>query len=134
MRFQAKTISKGVAKGNALVTHMPISFTGGVDPYTGIVVEKGHELEGQSVAGKILVFPSGKGSTTGTWQFYVLYKRGNAPLGMINNEAEGIVAASGIITGIPMVHRLEGVNPCDVIRSGDVVTVNGDEGYVEIER
>jgi uncharacterized protein len=133
IRVRAKTVSKGVAKGIALVTRMPISFTGGVDPNTGIVREKGHELEGKSVAGKILVFPSGKGSTTGSWQFYATYKRGNAPVGMINVKAEGVVAVSALITETPMVHQLER-NPLDLIASGDMVTVNGDEGFVEIEK
>jgi predicted aconitase with swiveling domain len=133
IKVKAKTVSKGVAKGIALVTQMPISFTGGVDPDTGIVREKGHELEGKSVAGTILVFPTGKGSTTGSWQFYATYKRGNAPTGMINVKAEGVVAVSALITGTPMVHQVEG-NPLDLIASGDTVTVNGDEGFVEIEK
>jgi predicted aconitase with swiveling domain len=131
-RVKAKTVSKGVAKGVALVTRTPISFTGGVDPDTGIVREPGHELEGQSIAGKILVFPSGKGSTTGSWQFYATYKRGNAPVGMINVRAEGVVAVSAVLTKTPMVHELD-TNPLDLIASGDIVTVDGDKGFVEIE-
>ena len=133
MIVKAKKVSPGVAKGIALVSHASISFTGGVDPDTGIVREPGHELEGQNIAGKILVFPSGKGSTTGSWQFYATYKRGNAPIGMINVKAEGVVAVSAIITGTPMVHDME-TNPLDIIESGDIVTVNADEGFVEIEK
>jgi uncharacterized protein len=133
IRIKAKRVAPGIARGVALVTRMPISFTGGVNPDTGIVREPGHELEGQSIAGKILVFPSGKGSTTGSWQFYATYKRGNAPVGIINVKAEGVVAVSAVITGTPMVHELE-ANPLDLIRSGDMVTLNADEGFVEIEQ
>lgn len=133
IRIKAKKVSPGVVRGVALVTRMPISFTGGVNPDTGVVREPGHELEGQSIAGKILVFPSGKGSTTGSWQFYATYKRGKAPVGIINVKAEGVVAVSALITGTPMVHELE-INPFDIIASGDIVTVNGDEGFVEIEK
>jgi predicted aconitase with swiveling domain len=133
MKIKAKTVVRGIVRGEAIVSRMPISFTGGVDPNTGIVREPGHELEGQSIAGKILLFPMGKGSTTGSWQFYATYKRGNAPRGIINLRAEGVVAVSAVITGTPMVHRLE-QDPFRYIKSGDMVTINADEGFVEVER
>lgn len=133
MKIEAKTVVRGVVRGEAIVSHMPISFTGGVDPNTGIVREPGHELEGRSIAGKILVFPVGKGSTTGSWQFYATYKRGNAPKGIVNAaRSEGVVAVSAVITGTPMVHQLK-LDPFQYIKDGDVVTLNGDEGFIEIE-
>lgn len=133
MRIKAKPVTGGIAQGEAIVSHMPISFTGGMDPNTGVIREPGHDLEGQSVAGKILVFPMGKGSTTGSWQFYAAFKRGNAPKGIINVKAEGIVAVSAIITGTPMVHQLE-TDPFECINNGDFVKINADEGFVEIEK
>ena len=68
-QLKGRVIYKGKAQGEALVTTQPISFYGGVDPATGIIIEKGHELQGQSVKGKILVFPTGKGSTVGSTRF-----------------------------------------------------------------
>ena len=133
IKVKAKPVTAGVAVGEAIVSHMPISFTGGMDPDTGIIKEPGHELEGKSVAGKILVFPTGKGSTTGSWQFYAAFKRGNAPKGIINVQAEGVVAVSAIITGTPMVHKPE-KDPLECISNGDFVRINADEGYVEIEK
>jgi len=133
MTIKAKPVTRGIAEGEAIVSHLPISFTGGMDPNTGVIREPGHDLEGQSVAGKILVFPMGKGSTTGSWQFYAAFKRGNAPKGIINVKAEGIVAVSAIITGTPMVHQLEN-DPLECINNGDFVRINADEGFVEIER
>ena len=65
MILQGRTIYQGKAAGQALVTTQGISFFGGVDPETGVVVERGHELEGRCIAGKVLVFPTGKGSTVG---------------------------------------------------------------------
>ncbi|MDB4444647.1 DUF126 domain-containing protein, partial [bacterium] len=105
IRIKAKPVTKGVAEGEAIVSQMAISFTGGMDPDTGMIREPGHDLEGRCVAGKILVFPTGKGSTTGSWQFNAAFKRGNAPKGIINLKAEGVVAVSAIITGTPMVHK-----------------------------
>ncbi len=131
MKLKAKPVTRGVAEGEAMVTQMAISFTGGMDPDTGIIREPGHELEGQSVAGKILVFPTGKGSTTGSWQYYAAYKRGNAPLGIINRVVEGVVAVSAIITDTPMVHQLE-QDPMECIKTGDWVCIDADNGVVEI--
>ncbi|MEM4521044.1 MAG: DUF126 domain-containing protein [Candidatus Bathyarchaeia archaeon] len=129
--LRAKPVSKGRAEGEAIVTRMPISITGGLNPYNGKIVERGHELEGQCVAGKILVFPHGKGSTTGPWQFYVAYKRGNAPKAIINVKAETVVAVSAIITSTPMVHLLE-KNPLEIIETGDYVIVDANNGVVEV--
>jgi predicted aconitase with swiveling domain len=133
IRLKAKPVTSGVAEGEAVVSRMAISFTGGMDPDTGIIRETGHDLEGQSVAGKILVFPIGKGSTTGSWQFYAAYKRGNAPKGIINLKAEGVVAVAAIITGTPMVHQLD-KDPLEQIETGDFVRINADQGFVEIEK
>lgn len=131
MKIKAKAVSKGVVEGRAVVSKMPISFTGGMDPDTGVIREPGHDLEGQSVAGKILVFPCGKGSTTGSWQFYVAFKRGCAPVGIINQYAEGVVAVSAIITGVPMVHQPQ-EDPLEVIHTGDMVRIDADQGVIEI--
>jgi uncharacterized protein len=133
IRLKAKPVMKGVAQGEAIVSRMPISFTGGMDPDTGKIREPGHDLEGQSVAGKILVFPTGKGSTTGSWQYYAAYKRGNAPKGIINANAEGVVAVSAIITATPMVHQLE-KDPLSCIETGDTVIIDADNGMVEIQK
>jgi len=110
MELKGRIIFKGKAKGQALVTKDQISFFGGVDPEKGIVTEKGHELEGKSIAGRILVFPSGKGSTVGSYGLFRLKKNGVAPAGMINKECEAIVAVGAIISEIPMVDKVACVN------------------------
>jgi len=132
MEFKAKPVTSGVVEGEAIVSRMAISFTGGMDPDTGIIREPGHDLEGQSVADKILIFPTGKGSTTGSWQFYAAFKRGNAPKGIINVKAEGVVAVSAIITGIPMVHAPE-KNPIEMIQNGDFVKIDADNGLIVVK-
>jgi hypothetical protein len=106
-QLKGRLISKGKGTGEALVTSQPISFYGGVDPNTGIVIEKGHELQGQSIKGKILVFPQGKGSTVGSYTLYRMKKNGTAPAGMINKECETIVAVGAIISEIPCVDKID---------------------------
>ncbi len=92
MILKGRTIYPGVTSGKALVSRMGISFYGGVDPETGVVTEDGHDLEGKSIAGKVLVFPTGKGSTVGSYVLYRLKKNGIAPLAVINAECETITA------------------------------------------
>ena len=106
-QLKGRIIYKGKAEGEALATSQPISFYGGVDPSTGTVIEKGHELQGQSVKGKILVFPQGKGSTVGSYTLYCMKKNGTAPAGMINRECETIVAVGAIISEIPFVDKID---------------------------
>jgi len=131
MRIKGRAISKGVASGPALVASQPISFLGGVDPSTGQIVEHGHELEGTSIKDKVLIFPHGKGSTVGSYVMYQLKKNGVAPCAIINLRCEAIIPKGAIISDIPSVYQLEH-NPFELIHYGDVVLVNGTEGYIEV--
>ena len=128
MKWQGRTIYKGQASGEALVTGMGISFFGGVDPVSGVVVERGHELEGQSIGGKVLVFPTGKGSTVGSYTLYRLKMAGKAPAAIINAECETITAVGCIIAEIPCVDQI----PIDELASGRRVAVDGELGTVVI--
>jgi predicted aconitase with swiveling domain len=107
MELKGRIISKGTGEGEALVTSQPISFYGGVDPDTGLVIEKSHELQGKSVKGKILVFPNGKGSTVGSYTLYRMKKNGTSPAGIINRECETIIAVGAIISEIPCVDKID---------------------------
>lgn len=133
IKIKGGKVSGGHTGGEAIVSMMPISFTGGLDPSTGIVRETGHDLEEMNVAGKILVFFTEKGSATGSWQFYAAWRRDNAPKGMICVKADGIVAVSAIITHILLIHKRE-TNPLEIIKTGDLVLINADEGFIEIKK
>ncbi len=132
MRIQCRIISRGVGEGEVLFTSEAISFLGGVDPETGIVVERNHELEGESVTGKVLVFPTGKGSTVGSYVIYGLMKRGKAPAAMINLDAEEIISTGAILSKIPMLDSID-KGSFKLLQSCEKVLVNAEEGYVEME-
>ena len=125
--MKGRTIYPGVVEGEAIVSKEAIGFYGGIDAKTGEVIEKGHELEGQNVKDKILVFPFGKGSTVGSYVIYGLKKNGVAPKAIVNKETETIVATGAILAGIPCVDGID----IDQIKSGDNLKVNADEGIVE---
>jgi len=129
MKLIGRKIYKGTAEGQALVTKDGISFYGGVDPDTGEVVEVGHELEGHSVSGKILVFPSGKGSTVGSYTMYRMMKNNTAPAAIVNSDIDTIIAVGCIISEIPCVDKININN----IKTGQNLIVNGTEGIVEVK-
>ncbi len=127
--MKGRTIYPGKVKGVAIVSHEPIGFYGGIDMKTGVVIEKGHELEGKSVKDKILVFPYGKGSTVGSYVIYGLKRNGVAPLAIINKETETIVATGAILAGIPCVDRVD----IEKIKDGSVVEIDAGEKEAEIK-
>ena len=131
MLLKGRTVSRGKATGPALVSKDPVSFLGGVDPKTGMVIEKGHALYGKNIKGRVLIFPNGKGSTVGSYVIYQLKKNGVAPAAIVNIKSEPIVAVGAIISDIPMVDRLD-KDPLEAIGDGQAVTVDGTAGTVEI--
>ncbi|HUU87464.1 MAG TPA: DUF126 domain-containing protein [Candidatus Glassbacteria bacterium] len=120
--MKGRIIMKGNVQDMALVTSQPISFYGGVDPNTGIIIEKGHELQGKSVKGKILVFPTGKGSTVGSYTLYRMKKGGTAPSGIINKECETVIAVGAIISEIPCVDLID----ISKIQTDDLVIIENE--------
>ncbi len=129
MKLKGRKIYKGIAEGEAIVTKDGISFYGGVDPDTGKVVEVGHELEGQSITGKILVFPTGKGSTVGSYTMYRMKKNNTAPAAIVNEQIDTIIAVGCIISEIPCVDKIDVKN----LKTGQKMIVNGWEGTVEVK-
>ena len=128
MKLRGRTICKGKAKGNALVTNQNISFYGGIDPQTGIITEKDHELEGKCITGRVLIFPMGKGSTVGSYTLYRLKKSCRAPAAIINEKCETIVAVGCIISDIPCIDQID----TSRISSEALLEVNADSGIIEV--
>jgi hypothetical protein len=125
IRLSARIVKAGAAEGKALVSHVPIGFLGGVDPETGLVIEPEHPLTGCSVAGRVLIFPTGKGSTVGSYTIYRLARNGLAPAAIVNAEADPVVAVGAVIAEIPMVDQVD-LSP---IQTGDWVVID-EEGLV----
>jgi predicted aconitase with swiveling domain len=127
----AHKVSKGKAKGTALVAREAISFMGGVDPESGLIIEKDHELAGECISGRILVFPVGKGSSLASYRMYEMLRYNTQPSGIINLRADPVVAAGAIISNIPMVDKLE-KDLFKLIRTGDKVEIDADRGIVRL--
>ncbi|NOX60777.1 MAG: DUF126 domain-containing protein [Chloroflexi bacterium] len=128
MKLTGRVIRAGRVEGEALVSHAPIGFLGGVDPETGVILDPNHPLKGKSIAGKILVFPHGKGSTVGSYTILRLARSGAAPLAMINANSEAITAVGAIIADIPMIDQVDIYH----FRTGDLVRIENER--IEIVR
>jgi predicted aconitase with swiveling domain len=126
--IRVRVINPGKAEGETLVSKQPINFYSGVDPRTGVVVERGHELEGQCLKDRILIFPHGSGSTVGSYTIYALKKNAVAPLAMVNEKTDLVVAAGCIFALIPCV---DGVK-IDRFRSGQRILVDAERGFIHL--
>lgn len=130
-RFSCHKISEGKAQAEAIITKDRIMFYQ-VRPEDGVMEEKNHELEGRSIAKKILLFPGGKGSSVVQQDgLYHLDCFHNMPAALIIQDPDPVLVAGAIIMELPMVDK---VDPAfyQQVKDGDIVSVNADEGYVEI--
>ena len=124
MKIDGRAISSGKAEGEVVKLDEAFSFLGGVNASTGDLNVGGKG----NISGKVFVFPQGKGSTVGSFVIYDLLVHGKAPIALINRSAETIVTTGAVISSIPMVDNID----VDVLRDGDMVSVDGDEGSIEI--
>ena len=131
--LKGRSASKGIAEGEALLTHDAISFLSDISVSEGIITSPQSKFKGQSVSDKILIFPTGRGSTADPYGFYMLKKAGKAPAAVINIDANPTTVAGAIISHTPMVYKLE-KNPLEVIEAGDHVLVDGNKGVVIITK
>jgi predicted aconitase with swiveling domain len=130
--FKGRSTAKlGVVEGESLVTTDLVAFWGGTNWETGEIVEVGHEARGKNVAGKILVFPKGKGGAGETFGYYYLYRSGKAPKAIVCNRGMGQTVAGALLSATPMVYGFE-EDVVAAIKTGDIVRVDTDKGEVEI--
>ncbi len=129
--YNCHKISDGAVEGEVLISTDDIMFYL-LDPETGIMIEKGHSLEGKSVARKILVFPGGKGSSVvqadGMFQ---LAMKDNAPKAMIIKNPETVLVSSAIIMETPMVDRVD-EEFYKTIKDGDIIRLDADNGQITL--
>lgn len=129
--FSCHKISEGVGQGEAIISKDQIMFYL-VRPESGLVIEKAHDLEGRSIAGKVVVFPGGKGSAVVQSDgLYQLMMKGTQPAALIIENVETVLAAGAIIMEIPMVDRVE-PDFYKVVKNGDRLRVDATSGLIEI--
>jgi predicted aconitase with swiveling domain len=119
-------------EGEAMACSTNLAFSL-VDPKTGLVKQPGHPWFDRSIAGKVLLYPSGQGSAAGSWWLLNLSNEGRAPAAILNAQSDAVVIAGAVLADIPLVHRLE-PDPFALLRDGDIVRVDTRHGTVEVLR
>jgi predicted aconitase with swiveling domain len=131
--IKCRGLVKGKAQGEALVARTTLSFWGEVDPVSGRVIASGHPLEGEALRGKVLVIESTKGSSATPLVMGLAHRQGNAPVAMVNTNIDCLAVLGCVVNRIPMVADPEG-DPFAVIRTGDHVEVDADEGTIVVTK
>lgn len=128
--YTGRMLVSGSAEGTALVSQEPISFWGGLNPDTGELVDRRHERSGANVAGRVFVFPRGRGSSTGSAILLDSIKKGNAPAGIVNCQVDSIIALGAIVADEMYGHTIPVVvlpqDAFDSICEGDHVVIKPD--------
>ena len=132
-RYRCRSIVRGSGEGEAIVSREAMCFYL-CDPETGTVIEKNHPLQGRSIAGKVLVLQSGKGSSVVQVDgFYQLSVKETLPAAIVVRETEPVLVSSAVVVGEPMVDRVE-ADPFEIIRDGDWVRVDGEAQEILVRR
>lgn len=131
--LRGRAVTPGIAAGEALVTRQTISGWGGVDPRSGTITERRHELLGRSFAGKVLVFPGAKGSSAWSHYFHLARLHGRAPAALVFNRMSTKVALGAVVLRVPAITDLE-QDPLAVIATGDHVVVDAQAGEVRVTK
>lgn len=125
MVLKGRVINAGSVTAEALVLDTPFSFIGDFDAETGQLILSGHPLEGESIAGKVLVIPTGKGGTIAPWMAFEAAKRHTAPAAILCRKSEPITCECAITINIPMLDSFE-ENILEIIENGRLVQIDGE--------
>jgi len=128
MRVRCRKIVSGSGEGEALVTTQPINFLTMIDLKSGVVKDEKHELHGQNITDKVLVFPNAIGSSVGAYSVYALKINNVAPRAMVCNKADMTTASGCAIANIPLVDQPD--TDIYAIKSGTKVKL--DENLIEV--
>ena len=131
VEIRGRGVVKGKARGTALVADTTLSFWGEIDAVSGRVISVGHPLEGECLAGRVLVIRSTKGSSATPMMMRLACLEGKAPVAVVNVEVDGLAALGCIVNDIPMMADLQ-VDPFEAIATGDEVVVDADLGVVRV--
>lgn len=121
--------------GEALVTDAPVTFLGYVNRQTGVIEEEGHPANGQSLAGKVAIFPRGTGSSVAPYVVLELFYRGVAPIAILNTEIDQQTAPACSLERIPYAYGFD-VDVIQGVKTGDTVTLErrGDAVYLRVDK
>jgi len=133
--IKGRGVIPGVVEGEALVCPKSITGWSGIDPKTGIILERGNINQGKSIKDTILVLPGSKGSNGWSCYFGASRVACTAPKGWLFSRIDSSAGVATAVMNIPTIVDFDKESdPCDLIESGDWVKMNGATGEVEIKK
>jgi predicted aconitase with swiveling domain len=125
--YDARVLVGGEARGEALVLDEPLSYWGGVDPGSGRVIDPHHPQAGEVVTGRVLIMPSGRGSSSSSSVLAEAIRAGTAPAATVLLHADEIIALGALVArelyGVEHPVLVLEVRAHGSIRTGDVVAI-----------
>ena len=131
MVIKGRGVISGSAEGVALVSRETIQGWSGIDDETGVIIEEGHPFKGHSIAGKVLILSGGKGSNGWSCHFHEARLKGIAPAALVFPKIDSRTGVAAVVTEVPCVTDLSD-DVFDIIKTGDLVRVDGDNGTIEV--
>jgi predicted aconitase with swiveling domain len=133
--FKARPLVGGRARGPVLVLDEPLSFWGGIDPDTGVLIDRRHPQYGALVTGAVLAMPSGRGSSSSSSVLAEAIRAATAPAAVILKEADGIIALGSLVArelyGLSMPVVVAEPSNYGELVPGTIVSIEGAEISVE---
>ena len=132
LRIKCRGVVKGIVVGEALVMKRSFSFMGDVDMDTSEIIARDHEHYGTRLAGRIMIYPETKGSSGGCVVLMSLYEQGRQPGAIVNTKmADHNLVEGAILSRVPLACLPE-TDPAGVIRTGDIVRLDAEKGWIEL--
>lgn len=123
-----RVLAPGAGSGHALVLREPLSLWGGIDPATGIVIDARHPQRGESVAGRVLVMPAVRGSSSSSSVLAEAVRAGSAPAAILLGEVDLILAV-----GAAVAEELYGRSVPVVVLSSEALAAISDGALVQVD-
>jgi len=126
---EGRIVLEGSAAGTALVLEQPLSFWGGLDAVTGLICDERHPQRDESVAGRVVVMPAGRGSSSSSSVLAEAIRNGSGPVALLLGEPDGIIVLGALIPRLldqrttPVVVLSPGAY--SRVKTGDHVVIDG---------
>ena len=121
----------GEARGEVVVLDEPLSMWGGFDPATGEVIDRHHPQAGMNLTGRVIVMPSGRGSSSSSTVLAEAIRLGTAPAAIVLRQPDDIILLGALVAkelyGLVCPVAVADGGDYEALRTGETVVISGGE-------
>jgi predicted aconitase with swiveling domain len=128
--LQGMGLVEGCVEGPVAASDLPVGVAR-IDPESGILHETGHPLDGRNLAGTVLICPTGKGSSSGSYVLLNLARRGLAPAAIVATQADAVLIAGAVLADIPLITGCD-KDALQCVADRTLVRVDGTAGTISL--